>query len=89
MSRNGQNGRVTFSGTAGAAITLQITGISTVPSGQSVSLTVYKPDGSTQTSGSASSSYTFSLTNLPSTGTYVLFIDPQYGSTASAQVTYH
>jgi YD repeat-containing protein len=88
ITRNGQNGRLTFAGTVGSAATLQVTGISTTPTGRSVSLVVYKPDGSTLSSASATgSSHTFNLTNLPATGTYTLFVDPQYGAAANLAVT--
>jgi hypothetical protein len=87
LSRNGQNGRFTFSGTAGATATVQISGLSTTPSGRLAYLTVYGPDGTSLSSGSTSSSYTFNLTNLPATGTYTVFVNPQLGSTATLQVT--
>jgi hypothetical protein len=87
LSRNGQNGRFTFSGTAGTTVKLIISGISTTPAGRLLGLTVYKPDGSTLASTSNASSYTFTLTIIPATGTYLLFVDPQYGATATLQVT--
>jgi hypothetical protein len=83
LNRVGQNGRVTFTGTAGGAVAVQIGGITTVPVGRAVYLTVLKPDGNTLTWTYTPSGYTFNLTNLPTTGTYTLFVDPQYGATAN------
>ena len=87
LSRAGQNGRFTFAGTAGTTVALQIAGVSTTPSGRSVSLTVYKPDGTSLSTTSTATGYTFNLANLPTTGTYTVFVDPWYGASAGLQVT--
>jgi hypothetical protein len=87
LSRRGQNARVTFSGTAGATVSLQVAGISTIPAGRMLLLTVVKPDSTSLANRTTSTPYTFNLTNLPATGTYKLHVDPQYGVTAGLTVT--
>ena len=87
LSRRGQNGRLTFAGTAGGTVALQVAGQVTVPANRSVYYTVYKPDGTVLTSTSTTSATTLNLPNLPETGTYTVFVDPYYGETATAQVT--
>ena len=84
LSRAGQNGRLTFSGTAGTSPTLTFSAISTIPAGQSVNFTVYQPNGSFFTGVSGA---TFVLPSLPATGTYTLFVDPSFGATAMLSVT--
>ncbi|MDB6101579.1 MAG: hypothetical protein JWO52_1578, partial [Gammaproteobacteria bacterium] len=59
LSRNGQHGRFTFTGTAGGSAGIEIGGISTTPAGRTVSLTVIRPDGASLTSASTSSGYSF------------------------------
>jgi len=84
IARNGQNARVTFSGTAGTSMALLIGGVSTTPAGQPVRYTVLRPDGSTQFATYSTVYGTgFNLPNLPTTGTYTLYVDPQYGVTAN------
>lgn len=88
LSRNGQNGRLTFAGTIGTSRTLAFASVATVPASQSVAVTVYKPDGTYLTSSTITGATgTISLTNLPATGTYTVFIDPAYGATATMTVT--
>lgn len=86
LSRRGQNGRLTFAGTAGERLTLQVSGQSTAPVDQYVTYTIYKPDGSHIDSFSPKTGQTRDLPLLPVTGTYVVHVDPYYGATASAQV---
>jgi hypothetical protein len=85
LSHNGQHGRFTFAGTTGGSKMVEVGGTGTSPAGRLVSLTVMNPDGTTLTSNSTSGSYTFSLSNLPLTGTYTVFVEPQYGATATLQ----
>ena len=87
LSRRGQNGRLTFAGTAGGTVALQVAGQTTVPAGRSVYYTVYKPDGAVLASTYTTASATLNLANLPATGNYTVFVDPSYGETVSAQVT--
>jgi hypothetical protein len=85
LSLSGQNAWLGFAGTAGTNRTLQITNI---PAGKTMRFTVYKPDWTVlQSDTSSTSSYTFNLTNLPTPGTYTLFVDPNYGATATMTVT--
>ncbi|MFA0948374.1 IPT/TIG domain-containing protein, partial [Xanthomonas fragariae] len=86
LGRRGQNGRLSFAGTAGRTVALQVAGQTIVPKGQTVYYTVYKPDGSVLNSFTTDSAATLNLPNLPATGTYTVFVDPYYGETLSAQL---
>ncbi|WP_080933010.1 IPT/TIG domain-containing protein, partial [Xanthomonas albilineans] len=87
LTRRGQNARLSFSGTAGQqGLTLQVSGQSTVPTTRGVYYTVYAPDGSQLNSASITASGTVNLSKLPTTGTYMVFVDPGYGETASASL---
>ncbi|WP_045767701.1 IPT/TIG domain-containing protein [Xanthomonas albilineans] len=87
LTRRGQNARLSFSGTAGQqGLTLQVSGQSTVPTARGVYYTVYAPDGSQLNSASVTASGSVNLSKLPTTGTYMVFVDPGYGETASASL---
>ncbi|SFH38802.1 S-layer family protein [Pseudomonas sp. NFACC45] len=89
----GQNGSLTFSGTAGQRIYLSATN-STYP--RSEGLNLYKPDasGNANTNNAniiysnpwSTGSYTDTLT-LPATGTYTIFLNPNGADTGS--MTFH
>jgi YD repeat-containing protein len=83
---SGQNGRYTFSGTAGEYLGLGVTGFTTAPASQNVSFQVLKPDGTSLTSCGFSASNSCNLPVLPTTGTYTLFVDPSGGASATLQV---
>jgi hypothetical protein len=88
LTRAGQNGRLTFSGTAATNRTITMASITSNPAGQTVSFTIYKPDGSLFSSVSTSAStYTLKLTNLPATGNYTLFVDTYYAQTETMSIT--
>ncbi|MBV6864040.1 hypothetical protein KWH50_20950 [Xanthomonas campestris pv. blepharidis] len=87
LGRRGQNGRLSFVGTAGQTVALQVAGQTTVPAGRGVYYTVYKPDGTAWNSAAPTSATTLNLPNLPMTGTYTVFVDPYYGETLSTQLT--
>jgi hypothetical protein len=88
IPRNGQNARLTFTGTAGEVATLTLSSLTTVPANQTVAVTVYKPGGTLLASGTSSTTgLTLSLGTLATTGTYTVFIDPTYAATASMSVT--
>ena len=87
VSRRGQNARATFSGTSGTTRTVRVATQTTVPAGQVVNYTVYRPNGTVHVTGTATSATTLSLGSLPTTGTYTVWMDPQNGETFSAQVT--
>lgn len=82
LERRGQNGRLTFSASAGETLALQVTGQVTAPAGHLVYYTVVRPNGTTLASGMG----TLNLPNLPVTGNYRVIIDPRYGSEVEAQV---
>jgi hypothetical protein len=87
LTKQAQNGWMTFDGVAGETIALNITGQTTTPAGQSATYTIYKPDGTAYTSFSTTSWSTQNLAGLPANGTYKVFVDPDaLASTFSAQV---
>uniref|UniRef100_UPI001CB971BF hypothetical protein n=1 Tax=Sulfuriferula thiophila TaxID=1781211 RepID=UPI001CB971BF len=88
LTRAGQNGRLTFSGTAATNRTITMTSIISNPASQTVYFYIYKPDGSLWTSaGTSGSTYTWNLTSLPATGNYTLYVDPYYGQTETMSIT--
>ncbi|WP_218623214.1 hypothetical protein, partial [Xanthomonas oryzae] len=87
LGRRGQNGRLSFAGTAGQTLAVQVAGQTTVPSGRTTYYTVYAPDGTALASSGTTSATTLNLASLPTTGTYTMFVDPYYGETSSAQLT--
>ncbi|WP_223644519.1 PPC domain-containing protein [Corallococcus sp. EGB] len=81
----GQNGRYTFSGTAGDRLGLGIPSLSTAPSGGSVAISVFKPDGTLLTGcGAFMAPDNCDLPVLSVTGTYVITVNP--AGTAAATV---
>jgi hypothetical protein len=82
----GQNGRYTFSGNTGDQLGFALTALTTTPSGQYVSLTIYKPDGTGLWSSSTSSATAWQMPALPTTGTYALKVIPNGTSSASLTV---
>jgi YD repeat-containing protein len=80
----GQNANVTFAGTAGQRISLNLNNITI----SSSSVTIRKPDGTTLTSAAnVSNSLFFDAITLPITGTYSIAIDPNAAATGSATLT--
>lgn len=77
-ARVGQNGRYTFTGTAGKSYSV-LWSASTIPSG---TLTVYKPDGTLYPAAGfdngafGRATGTLDFTNVPMSGTYTVFVDP-------------
>ena len=88
---SGQVERLTFTANAGATVALQLSGATTVPPGQSVSVLVFKPGAITTsdsyTNFSATTSSTINLANLPTSGTYTAMVYTGYGEPGSAQLT--
>jgi hypothetical protein len=83
ISVPGQNGSLTFSGTSGQQATVRITG-NTI---SSLTVTLVKPDGTTLTSASGTtSSFNLATVTLPTTGTYTIKIDPFFQYTGSLNV---
>ncbi|RJS15433.1 hypothetical protein DRW03_33505, partial [Corallococcus sp. H22C18031201] len=80
----GQNGRYTFTGTAGDRLGLGVSSLTTVPASQYVSINVLKPDGSSLVScGGYNAPGNCNLPVLPVTGTYSITMDPPGTATAS------
>jgi YD repeat-containing protein len=83
LSPPGQNGAVTFSGTANQQVTVRVTN-NTIAW---VKVTLRKPDGSTLTSlTSGAGSFNLSQVTLPVNGTYSIFINPDAALTGSLNV---
>jgi len=89
LSRAGQVGRFTFSGTTGERWAVNLGSIATTPSGANMSVLVYSPDGNALSGGSlqASSNASVNLSPLTQTGTYVVQVESQYAYAGSAQLT--
>ena len=85
IPRAGQNARLTFSGTAGQPVGLEMTQVATVPARQAVYMFVLKPDGTTlvSTNSGTGDGAVLSAT-LPTTGTYTVFLDASFGATSSS-----
>jgi hypothetical protein len=79
----GQNAAVTFAGTAGKTVTVQLSGGTYTGVG---SAKLYKPDGTQLASAICTTSCSFTNTALATTGTYKVFIDPDAASTGSISV---
>ena len=89
----GQTERLTFNGTAGSTIALDLSQVATTPPGQGVTVQVYAPGTSPITTSTGSytsfttvSSETVNLTNLPASGTYTVIVSSLYGLPSSAQL---
>ncbi|HKY26731.1 MAG TPA: IPT/TIG domain-containing protein [Pyrinomonadaceae bacterium] len=90
LSRAGQNGQVTFGGTAGQKVSLGLSGVTIGTSSTSGTKVLIKnPDGTTLlaafdvgTSGTGSPTV-----NLPSTGTYAISVDPQFANVGDITLT--
>jgi YD repeat-containing protein len=84
MSTPGQNGVLTFTGTAGQRFSL------TINPGPLASVTMRKPDGSTLASGWVGVLTAFiEPQTLPVTGTYSIFVDMSTFTTGSVTLTLH
>ncbi|MFL5917336.1 MAG: S8 family serine peptidase [Gaiellaceae bacterium] len=85
ISTPGQNGRLTFSGTAGQRISLQFTNVTL-----SLALvSLLKPDGTTLVGNSYVGTYGafVDTKTLPTTGTYAIVVDPQGAAMGSLTAT--
>lgn len=89
ITRAGQYGSFNFTGTAGQALTVRLAEISTTPANQTVTMTLWYPNGasSSVTGSTSSDGMTLSVSNLTQTGTYGLTITPKYQSTGSMTIT--
>jgi hypothetical protein len=79
----GQNAKLTFSGTAGRAVTLTASGVTIGTSGCcSTMVSILKPDGTRLVSPTYVGTNGRSITTtLPVAGTYAVFVDPQGAAT--------
>jgi len=89
----GEVKRFTFDASAGDDVALNLSGITTSPTGQGVYVTVYRPDVGAITPSNyyqqqylTGSSGTVNLSNLPLGGTYTVTIWTTYGTPANAQL---
>jgi hypothetical protein len=87
LSRIGQRGRMSFSGTAGQKVSL---GLNSSTISTSSSLWIYNPDGSTLTGTNTLNlgccNHNWHMT-LPATGTYTIMVDPFSTNTGSVTLT--
>ena len=89
LARPGQNGRLTFSGTAGGLFAIQVRGVVTLPASQGILVLVYQPDGTlfayTHLGGAGQ---TLVPPTLPVTGMYTIFVEPEaaYKGAATASM---
>ncbi|MGO4775126.1 glutamate synthase, partial [Lysobacter sp. 2RAB21] len=87
LSRRGENARLKFAANAGQSFAFGIASQTTMPSGRKVYYTVYRPDGTVLQQAYATGPATMNLYELPVSGEYMLFVDPESGETANMQVT--
>jgi RHS repeat-associated protein len=87
----GQNASVTFAGSAGQRIYVNLTSDSIGPTGTGTTVRLYKPDGSslivTTAAAGSSPAGAIDTTTLPAGGTYSLFVDPPNTKTGSLTLT--
>ncbi|MEO8306261.1 MAG: IPT/TIG domain-containing protein [Betaproteobacteria bacterium] len=85
LARPGQNARMTFTGTLGALIAVQVRRIVTAPANQPLIVQVNRPDGTRHgNANAAGSGETLVLPPLPVTGTYTVFIEPDSNTAQGA-----
>ncbi|HBH80050.1 MAG TPA: hypothetical protein DDY39_09510 [Nitrospira sp.] len=84
ISRAGQNARYTFSGNSGQAVSLQLSDV-TIRSGY---VSILKPDGSPlgQLTSFAHAGAVVDAQVLPTSGTYVVLIDPELSYTGNVKL---
>jgi hypothetical protein len=83
IARPGQNGRITFTGTAGQQTTVRVTG-NTIPYG---TVTLLKPDNSTLTwTYLGAGAFNLPTQTLSAPGTYTIVVNPTTTSTGSLTV---
>lgn len=88
---SGQNGRLTFSGTAGQRLGLGISAMSSTPSGGALSVKIQGPNGTDvvncPTYSAASAVASCNVPALPATGTYTVLVDPNQSNAFSLTLT--
>ena len=85
----GQNGRLTFSGTANQRVSLKVSGVTLTGGSRNwVNAAILKPDGTTLTSSTFDASGGFlDVQTLALAGTYTVLVDPWDTSTGSVTLT--
>jgi hypothetical protein len=79
----GQNGTVTFAGTASQLVRVSVTGNTT----GGVTVRLRRPDGTQMTAMTSTlGSFTLTQQTLPTTGTYTIVVDPAKANTGSLNV---
>jgi YD repeat-containing protein len=81
----GQTGFFTFTASAGQPLVLSMSSVAMAPSGSSVRVEVYRPNGNFLDSLSISSAGSFNFTNLAA-GTYTIRMTPALGATGTLQL---
>jgi YD repeat-containing protein len=84
LTRNGQNGSYTFSGSTGQTLRLTVTTMLTTPIGEAVSFHLHDPAGSSVATPTFSGPGSYDIPALGSTGQYTLFVSPQFGATLTS-----
>ncbi|PTA83665.1 glutamate synthase, partial [Kosakonia sp. H7A] len=75
LPRYGQNGRLTFTASAGDSLAVQLNGQATLPASRTLYYYIYKPDGTLLDTKSLTSVYgTLNLATLPMGGEYVIVV---------------
>ncbi len=87
LTRYGSNQRLTFNATSGLPLSIQVASPATTPSGGYVYYVVLRPNGTVLMTKRVNTATTITRTSMPSTGTYTLFIDPEFGRPYSGQIT--
>lgn len=85
IAKRGQNARIQFAGTAGQVVKLEVSAQQTVPIDRVVYFRVQRPDGALLGSMGVLSGKSTTM-ELPVSGNYTVYVDPEFGATASAQV---
>jgi YD repeat-containing protein len=84
LSTAGQNGTLTFSGTASQQVTVRMTGNTF----GSTTVKLMKPDGTQLTTGTSTlPNFNLTTQTLPATGTYTIVVDPAAGNTGTINVS--
>jgi subtilisin family serine protease len=92
MATPGQNGRVSFDGSAGRRVALELTGVTIGTSSCcSTKVSILKPDGTTLASPATvgTSGGFIDTKTLPVAGTYTVLVDPQSNATGGMTLTLH
>ncbi|MDH2352294.1 IPT/TIG domain-containing protein [Bradyrhizobium sp. SSUT112] len=83
----GQSIQVTFAGTASQSASVNVSRVSSTPSGACYNITTKKPDGSTlRGDGTCNNGYSSGSLTLPTAGTYTVVVDPQATSIGTFSV---